>query len=489
MILETKSSFSGLAFLLLMGLILTGAWFYTGWKSSQRMLPVGLTIGGLDVGGSTREQALEKLSKAYTEPITVYYRDQELILVPEMVELSLDVERTAENLDQVILAQSGVEGFIQYTLSRTRREEFAPREIHPVLSYSRERIDGFLQRVAQQYDHPPLEPVPLPEAETFRPPQPGTTLDVDASRPRLIKTLLSPVEHEVELVIDVEPIPPASMEFLREALDTRLANFTGIPSIFVKDLDTGRELCYNCNVAFAGLSTLKIGIVPALFQKLDGPPDAETRQQIVATLSESDNTATNQLLAKIGAGNPYSGALEVTDFFQELGMDNTFMAVPYDMKEEIAEPSIQTPANSRTDFDTEPDPYIQTTPLEMGLLLEGLTQCTEDGGNFRLLYPDTLTPEECQFTLSWLQQNETNTLLQSGMPAGTRIAHKHGWTGDTHADVALVYSPDATFILSVFLYQPEWLVWEESAPTFADIGQITYRFFNPNAPLTDEPWP
>jgi beta-lactamase class A len=472
-----------------MGMILTGAWFYTGWKSSQRMLPMGLTIGGLDVGGSTREQALEKLAKAYTEPITVHYREQALILVPEMVELTLDVETTAENLDQVILAQSGVEGFVQYTMSRIRREETAPREIHPVLSYSRERIDGFLERVAQQHDHPPMEPVPLPEAETFRPPQPGTTLDTDASRPRLIQTLLSPVEHEVELVVDVDPIPPASMEFLREALDARLADFTGIPGIFVKDLDTGRELCYNCNVAFAGLSTLKIGIAPALYQQLDGPPDTETQEYIKATLAESDNAATNQLLAKIGAGNPYSGAVEVTNFLQGLGMESTFMAVPYDLKEGIAEPNIQTPANSRTDLNTEPDPYIQTTPLEMGLLLEGLSQCTKNGGSLRLLYPDTLTPEECQSTLSSLEQNEINTLLQTGMPEDTRVAHKHGWTGDTHADVALVYSPDATFIISVFLYQPEWLVWEESAPTFADIGQLTYRFFNPNAPLTEEPQP
>jgi beta-lactamase class A len=469
-----------------MGIILTGAWFYTGWKSSQRMLPVGLSIGGLDVGGSTREQALEKLTKTYTDPITVYYREQKIILVPEMVELTLDIERTAENLDQVILAQGGVEGFIKYAIGRVRGEETEVQEIHPVLSYSRERIDSFLERVAQQHDHPPLEPVPLPEAETFRPPQPGTTLDIDASRPRLIQTLLSPVEDEVELVVEMEPIPPASMEFLREALDARLSNFTGIAGIFVKDLETGRELCYNCNVAYAAVSTLKIGIVPVLYRELDTAPDGEMAQYIRATLAESDNGATNQLLAEIGAGNPYSGAVEVTNFLQELGMNNTFMAVPYDMKEGIADPNIQTPANSRTDLNTEPDPYIQTTPLEMGLLLEGLVQCVKDGGNLRLLYPESLTPQECQTTLSLLEQNEINTLLRAGMPEGTRMAHKHGWTGDTHADVAVVYSADATFILSVFLYQPEWLVWEESAPTFADIGQLTYRFFNPNTPLTED---
>ena len=473
-----------LVFLLLTALILSGAWFYTGWKSSQRMLPQGLTLGGMDVGGRTRDQALNALAEAYTTPITVYYREESMLLMPEMVELTLDVEATAANLDAVLLAQTGVEGFFQYVLDEINRRDAQPQEVTPILSYSRDRLDAFLNRVAQQYDHPPLAPVPLPEAETFRPPQPGTELDVDASRPRLVSTLLSPVDHEVELAIDTEPIPETSLAFLREAFDERLAPFTGVAGIFVKNLDTGQELCYNCNVAFAGLSTLKIGIVPAFFRELDTVPDPEVTALITATLTESDNAATNLLLSEIGAGDPYTGALEVTQFLQDLGLKNTFLAVPYDMKEGVPEPGIVTEANARTDLNTEPDPYIQTTPLDIGLLLEALSQCADGGGHLRLLYPRKITPAECQDTLNWLEANEINTLLQAGMPEETRVVHKHGWADDTHADVALVYSPGARYVLSAFLYQPEWLVWEESAPTFADIGRLTYLFFNPDAEIS-----
>ena len=95
-----------------------------------------------------------------------------------------------------------------------------------------------------------------------------------------------------------------------------------------------------------------------------------------------------------------------------------------------------------------------------------------------MLYPQQITPQECQNVLTWMGQNEINTLLGAGMPEGTHIMHKHGWTGDTHADVALVFSDGGDFILSVFLYAPDWLVWKESEPTFAAIGQLTYRFFN-----------
>jgi hypothetical protein len=59
------------------------------------------------------------------------------------------------------------------------------------------------------------------------------------------------------------------------------------------------------------------------------------------------------------------------------------------------------------------------------------------------------------------------------------VAHKHGFTGDTHADAALVFSPGGDFVLVVFLYRPEWLEWEESAPLIADIATLTYNYFNP----------
>ncbi len=112
--------------------------------------------------------------------------------------------------------------------------------------------------------------------------------------------------------------------------------------------------------------------------------------------------------------------------------------------------------------------------------------CRNNGGMLRLLYPHQLTPDECGDILGWLERNEINTLLEAGMPEGTRIAHKHGWAGETHADVALVYSPGARFVLSTFLYRPDWLVWSDSAPTFADIGRLTYRFFNPEEPTVEE---
>ena len=461
-------------------LILLGtAWLYAGWKSAQLVLPQGVYAGGMPLGGMTRDQALRTLADAYAQPIDVYYVDKRLLLVPEMVELTLDVERTGEQLEAIIRPQSGWRGFLTYAINTILGHRPPRRDIYPIIDYSRERLDAFLERVARQYDHDPLPPVPLPEAGTYRPPEDGTRLDIDASRPLLVQTMLDPLQREVHLIVRIEPAPPAPMSILGEALQSRLADFNGVAGIFIKDLENGRELCLNCDVAFAGLSTMKIAIVTDLYRTLDAPPDAETTHNISATLTESDNRATNALLARIGAGNPYSGAEHVTDFLWSLGLESSFIAIPYDLREGRQPPNIITPANSRTDIDTQPDPFIQTTPLEIGLLLTSLEFCRDNGGMLRLLYPRQIAPDECNEVLTWMERNEINTLLEAGMPEGTRIAHKHGWTGDTHADVALVYSPGGRFVLSVFLYQPDWLVWSDSAPTFADIGHLTYLFFNP----------
>jgi beta-lactamase class A len=462
-------------------LILSGVWLYTGWVSSQRVLPPGLVVAGLPVGGMTREQALNTFAEAYALPITVRYQDEEILLVPEMVDLSLDVEATSANLDQILMAQAGLRGFINYTLDIVLQREYESPEVRPILTYSRERLDAFLRRTAQQHDHPPLDPVPLPEAGTFRPPQPGTALNIEDSRPLLVETMLSPTHHEVTLAVEVDPVPPASVELLRQALDGRLEEFAGVASIFVKDLETGRELCYNCNVAFAGLSTLKIGVALNLYRHLDAEPGPELQAYLDASLMESDNAATNLILAEIGDGDPYEGVVEVTAFLQELGLTNTFIAAPYDLQENVDPPDVVTAANSREDVTTDPDPYIQTTALDMGLLLEGLAQCAErGGGTLRLLYPRRITPAECEEVLRRLQGNQVPAPVVGKIPPGTPVLHKQGWADDTHSDVALVQGPEGTFILSVFLHQPEWLIWEESAPLFADIGQLAYRFFNPS---------
>ncbi len=161
---------------------------------------------------------------------------------------------------------------------------------------------------------------------------------------------------------------------------------------------------------------------------------------------------------------------------RRIGLVNTFMATPYD--EDRPPPHIVTPANSRRDVNTEPDPYMQTTPLDMGLLLEMIYQGARGGGTLIAAYPGQITPEECQAMLELMKSNRIGSLIEKGLPEGTPLAHKHGWIGDTHADAGIVFSPGGDYVLVVFLYQQGWLQWERSAPLIASISHVTYNYFN-----------
>jgi len=454
-------------------IVLFLAWQYFDYRLATRTLPVGMTMAGMSVEGMTREQALNALEVAFATPVELEYQEQHLSLPPDSVELRYDAEATAANLDAALAAQRGLDGFIAHILRRPP----APVDVPVVVSYSDERLDGFLARIAGQYDQPPQEPVPLPASLTFRPGQPGHELDIEASRPQVAKALVSATNRRVELTVQTKEAPPLDLDILGQLLQSLLDDHEGlIPGIFVKDLQTGDELGINADVAYAGLSVLKIAILEEAYRALDEPPDVEMTRLLSETMTLSGNFTANLLLRDvIDNGDEFQGAENLTASMQYLGLRNTFMAAPYD---EEAPLTIVTPANSRTDITTRPDPFIQTTPLDIGLLLEMIYQCSHGGGALMVAYPGAFTDDECNQMIEWMSENRIDSLIEAGVPVGTKVAHKHGWTGDTHADAALVFSPGGDFVLVIFLYRPEWLEWEESAPLMADIATATYNYFN-----------
>ncbi|MDY6876720.1 MAG: serine hydrolase [Chloroflexota bacterium] len=453
-------------------------WQYFDYLSASRTLPAGMTVAGMPVEGMTREQVLNVLEVGFATPVELAYQEQRLSLPPDSIELRYDAEETEVNLDAVLAARGGINGFMAHLL----RRPLDPVDVPVAVSYSAERLDGFLSRVARQYDRPPQDPVPLPASLTFRVGQPGSELDVEASRARLSAALISPTDRQVELVVQTEEAQPLDIKVLGQLLQSLLDDHENlIPGIFVKGLQTGDELGINAGVAYAGLGVLKIAILEETYRVLDYSPDVEMTMLLSDTITLDENVAANSLLRDaIGDGDGQQGADNLTDSMLRLGLVNTFMAAPYDGGEEVIPPTIVTPANSRTDVVTDPDPFMQTTPLDVGLLLEMIYQCSHDGGALMVAYPGAFTADECGQMIEWMSMNRIDSLIEAGIPVGTSMAHKHGLTGDTHADAALVFSPGGDFVLIIFLYRPEWLDWEESASLMASIATATYNYFNPS---------
>ncbi len=448
-------------------------WQWLRFRADRRFLPPNVSIAGMDASGMTVEQVLAALDGAYAQPLQLTYQGQPVVLAPETVAFQFDREATREALEAVRESRNTFSGFLAYLLRRPS----PPVEVVPAVRYSSERLDAFLARVAQQYDRPPQEPVPLPEALTFRAGRAGYELDREASRRQVEAALKSAVNRQVDLAVRTGEAPPLQMRHLEEMLKALLASFDGIPSVFVKDLQTGEELDIHPDVAYAGMSVLKIAVMMETYRVLNELPDPEQTKLLTETMTLSGNFTANLLLRDIiGGGDAYQGVENLTASMRYLGLVNTFMAAPYE--ETAPPPAIVTPANSRTDINTNPDPYMQTTAREIGLMLEMIYQCSRGGGALMVAYPGAFTPEECQQMLDIMAQDKTGSMIEAGLPPGTKFARKHGWVGDTHADAAVVFSPGGDFILVVYLYRPRWLEWEVSNPLVQRIATATYNYFN-----------
>jgi beta-lactamase class A len=452
------------------------AWQYLDYRTASRILPAGMTMAGLPVEEKTPEQALNELEVAFATPVEVVYQGEGLSLSPDTVELRFDAEKTAANLEVTLAAQGGFDGFVAHVL----RNPVEPMDVPVAVSYSEERLDGFLARVARQYDGPPQSAVPLPDQLIFRAGRSGQELDIEASRSLLAAALVSATDRQAELVVKSSEAPPLEMEVLGEMIQSLTDDHPHIiPGIFVKDLQTGEELGINEEVAFAGLSVLKVAILEETYRALDAPLDVDVTDWISDSLGiTSSNFKANLLLRDvIGEGDGYVGAERLTASMNYLGLPNTFIVAPYDADCPF---TIQTPANTRTDVTTNPDICMQTTPLDMGLLLEMIYQCSQGGGTLMVAYPGAFTAGECSEMIEQMTKNSFDNLIEAELPEGTVVAHKHGFgTEGPHADAGIVFSPGGDFIIVIYLDSPQYLEWAESSALAADIAKATYNYFNP----------
>ena len=440
----------------------------------RQRFPRPLQVGSLILQEMDREAARQRLQEAFSQPVTLRYLDQEGELDPKEVGFRLYAKQMLDAVWGQPSTQLDAADFLAVTLGGATR----PLPVPVAADYDLRALVRELQAMAAQWDRPARPPHLVKAKLRFAPGEPARKLDIEASLPQVVGALLSPTQRQADLMVTQEGGEPVQRDtgLLRAAIQEFLADFPGAAGIFVKDLANDEELAMNEEVAFAGMSLMKVAIMEEFFRRKERAPTIEETKLLTETMTLSGNYTANLLLAEIGEGNPYQGVRRLTESMRRIGLVNTFMATPYD--EDRPPPRIVTPANSRRDVDTEPDPYMQTTPQDMGLLMEMIYQGARGGGTLIAAYPGQITPEECQAMLELMKGNRIGSLIEEGSPEGTPIAHKHGWIDDTHADAGIVFCPGGDYVLVIFLYQQGWLQWERSAPLIADIAHVTYNYFN-----------
>jgi beta-lactamase class A len=446
---------------------------YLWYRRTVGVVPAWVRLAGLDINGANAQEVAGALGQRAAEPLAVYFDDQRILLRPQTLGFQVDVEGMLANAKQYDTPAN----LLRYLVGRGIRRPLAPVNVPLRYTVDQDALNTWLADVAQRYNRAPQRPQPVVSTLSVSPGQPGLELDLNPSRERVIAALTNLEDRTVRLALRESSAPPVDMEALKELLAARLEQFPGIASVFLHHVPSGDEVAINADVAYAGMSTMKIFILSELYRKLNQAPNIETTKLITETMSQSGNFTANLLLRIIGDDSSDAGVQVLNQSLRKLGLKNSFMATPYDRKY-VTPPRVATEANSRSDLNTHADPYIQTTPRDIALGLEMLLSCTQGGGTLLAAYDDQYTPEECQQALDFIALNEVTALIAEGVPEGTKVVHKHGYAADTHGDVAAIWGPDGPYVLSVFLYRPPWLEWDLSRATMRDVSQAVWNYFS-----------
>ncbi len=458
---------------------------------SRITYPVGLTIGDVPVANLNREQAAQRLLAVYNLPVELRFDGQPIHLDPTTVGFQLNLESMLAAADQARVGGSFWAEFWAY-LWGTRS---AATRIPLDATYSESLLRAYLtEDLALRYNRPAAPARPQTGTLNFTPGTPGLEIDTDAAVLVVSNAMFSPGQRSVDLPVRRMTASRPSFQnleiFLQQTINT--SGYDGIASIYLLDLQSQQVMYFITNngvpisttpdLAFTASSTIKIPIMVSAFRRLTENSSPEAFNLLAGMIEDSGNDPADWLMEQFI--DPTRGPLLVTADMQALGLDNTFLAGHFRPGSVLLQ-RFTTPGNSRTDVTISRDPYNQTTPLELGLLLEDIYQCSQNGGGaLASVFGGEITQAECQRMLEYLSRNFVPFLISAGAPEGTRIAHKHGWVTNpsgeitTIGDAAIVFTPSGNYILVIFFNHPVQLVWDPISTLISDLARLVYNYYN-----------
>ena len=476
--------------LLIIAMVLTIS-SLVGYSRQRNSYPSGMTMGGVPIGGLDPQAASQRVLEVYKTPIQIQYNGDIIQIDPTSVGFELDIDSMLAAADLSRTGGAFWGGFWDYLWNRDTQGT----EIPLSASISEDRLREYLKNeIAARYDQPPTPAQPIPGGTTFLPGGPGQTLDLDRAVQLITDALRSPSNRSIALTFTRTTATRPTIDNLQILLKQiiSVSGFDGLIGLYMVDLQTGQEIHFAINnkqeipaepdIAFTASSTIKVPIVASYLINHGSTLDANMTAIISRVLGKSDNSATDQVL---GAIEPNTGPLIVTQNMKTIGLTSTFINGFFYLGAPPLSTRPVTPGNSRTDIFTDPDPYSQTTPSEMGALLTDIYQCAQNGGGALVAaFPDKITSSTCQELINFMAQDKLGALIQGGVPDGTLVPHKHGYVpasdGTVHdiSDAGIVYSAGGNFVLAIYTYHPVNNLWEVTNPLIANLTKAIYNYFN-----------
>ena len=452
---------------------------------SRANYPPDMTIGNVPVGGLDPQAAAQRLLQVYSLPVEIHYGNAIIDLDPGLIGFQLNIESMLAAADLQRTGASFWGGFWDYLWNRRS----PTRQIPLVSSYSETRLRAYLLgEISARYDQPPTPAQPIPGTANFSPGTPGQTLDIDRAVVLIENALQSPGVRTVTISSQSIAASRPSLDTLQILLKQLIdqSGFDGLVGLYFQDLQTqetihfgyqnGQDIPVNPDIAFAGASSIKIPIMVTVFRHFNSQISDEIDADLIDMFrSINGNVSADTLMAVIDIGR---GPLVVTETMEQLGLKNTFTAM-YFAPGSIPLDHYVTPANSREDISTEPDPFDQTTPSDMGILLEDIYLCAQtNGGSLIAAFPGQIDQAACQKMIHYMEEDKLGALIQGGVPEGTIVAHKHGFTLTDFSDAGIVYTPGGNYVLTIYIYHPVQALWDVVSPLYAELSRAIYNYFN-----------
>ncbi|MFN8489247.1 MAG: serine hydrolase [Caldilineaceae bacterium] len=470
---------------------------YTRFKVIAAPIPPGVYLGGLELSDlKDPAEIRQHLEGVYNQTIEVDFGDTQLPLRPQEVDFQLDVATMVKEAKQYLDGPPFIDIAIRAALGFPQQR----RDIRVRFTLNQAKLRAWLENAALEHNSTPIGAHALPplaertsisataissatvtsdlanRAWRWAPGIPGYTLDVEKSMPPVVAALARDENRVAKLVLTEIPPSRPSMTDLTEVVSNTLGTFPGFAAVYVRDLQHGDEANVDGEVAFSGMATIKLALMAAAFAQLK-VEDPAIAQAIGQMLAEDDNATANQLLTLLGHGDQNAGAQSVTDFVRKLGLNNTYLQGGFNVP---PLPPLSTPANQRTDWNTKPDPNLQTTPVDLGRLLAAIYECTEGKGVLVASNPDRFARTTCRQMLTYVAQDQLQALLWLGLPnpKDRWVVHQQGIADQTQGDVALIWGPTGPYVIAVFLYQGGWLDRQVSSATMQQVSRLVWDFFD-----------
>ena len=486
---ESKPSL-GLLFISFSLLFFAGVLTFLSWqryRAIDRGIPDGSMIGDIPITGLSVDEAVERVRSVYGLPVDLDYLGSTIRLeIPDNIDYDGLRDELSGKLDAVYKNNS----FLNYLMGKFSQD---PIRIPLTFNELPDSVQTFLEDVIiPRYDIMPMST--QPEGGGFRAGHDGRTLDVEASLPLIDEARKSGSIRTLSLPVVIVPQPAANMNnlalLLRPVIDT-WQDKGQVTEVFLSDPVSGQVFDIARRdredlvpeIAFTAASTRKLPIMVSSYIRMDEAPSSFTMKTLRLMITESKNDQTDWMMENIIGGPlaPYA----VTEDLQKLGLTNSFLAGYFYLGAPLLD-LIHTAANSRTDINLNPDVYNQTTAKDMGVLMDALYRCSEDGtGLLTETFPGQITFDECVEMMGLLKDNLLPYLISAGVPDSVPVAHKHGWIEEndgllhTMGNIATVYSPGGDYILSIYTWHPENLIFDEGNTLFSQISAAVYNYFNP----------